>query len=51
MSVVSRDGSVETSSKIGSSKRDLLSRMSFLIEREDTVKIMDNVLLKVADGL
>jgi len=49
--VFSRDGSVKTSSKIGSSKRDLLSRMSFLIEREDTVKIMDNVLLKVADGL
>jgi len=25
--------------------------MSFLIKREDTVEIVDNVLLKVADGL
>jgi hypothetical protein len=51
MSVISRDGSVETFSKIGSSKRDPLSRMSVLIKIEDTVEIVDNVLLKVADGL
>jgi hypothetical protein len=46
MCVVSSDGSVEKSSKIGSSKRDPLSRMSVLIEIEDTVEIVDDVLVK-----
>jgi hypothetical protein len=45
MCVVSSDGSVEKSSKIGSSKRDPLSRMSVLIEIEDTVEIVDDVLV------
>ncbi len=47
----SSDGSVETSSKIGSSKRDPLSRMSVLIEIEDTVEIVDVVLVKATDDI
>ena len=41
------DGTVETSSKIGSSKRDPLSRASDLMEIEDTVEIVEGVLVKL----
>ena len=41
------DGSVETSSKIGSSKSDLLSRASVLIEIEDTVETVEGVLVNM----
>jgi hypothetical protein len=40
--VGSSDGSVETSTEIGSSNRDLLSRMSVLIEMEDTVETVES---------
>jgi hypothetical protein len=42
------DGSVENSSKIGSSKRDPLSRMSVFIAMEETVETVEGVLVKVA---
>lgn len=47
MCVDNRDGSVETSSKTGSSKRDPLSRMSVLIEIDETV---EGVLVKATGG-
>jgi hypothetical protein len=49
--VDSSDGSVENSSKIGSSNRDLLSRMSVVIEIEDTVETMEDVLVRVTGEL
>lgn len=44
--VDNRDGSVETSSKIASSKRDRLSKISVLIEIEEAVETVDGVLVR-----
>ena len=41
------DGTVETPSKIGSSKRDPLSRASDLVDIENTVEIVEGVLVKL----
>jgi hypothetical protein len=48
--VDNNDGSVENSSKIGSSKRDRLSRMSVLMEIEETVEMVEGVLVKMVEG-
>jgi hypothetical protein len=45
-----RDGSVRKSSKIGSSKRDRLSKISVPIEIEEAVETLDGVLVKATWG-
>jgi hypothetical protein len=43
-------GSIETSSKIGSSKRDPLSKMSELVEIEEIVEMVVDDLVNMVGG-